>query len=112
MDNLSETRSPQHSSIVTRSETGSSQPMPADCQYETMSPQDNSQSPTSEAGSAYSQTNSRDFQPETMAPKSSTEEARASQPSPTDLPTDRHPPSLLYFPPNYSYGCLEKKWSL
>lgn len=21
-------------------------------------------------------------------------------------------PSLIYFPPNYSYGCLEKKWSL
>ena len=104
-DNLSETGSPQDNSIVTRSETGSSQPMPP----ETMSLNDSSRSLTSEAGSAHSQTISIDRKPETVAPQCSTVETEPYQPSPSDI---RPPPSLLYFPPNYSYGCLDKKWSL
>ena len=110
MDNLSETGSPQDNSIVTRSETGSSQPMPLDRQPETMLLKDSSRSPTSEAWSAHSQTISIDLRPETVAPQYPTVETEPSQPSPTDIRVP--PPSLLYFPPNYSYGCLEKKWSL
>ena len=120
MDNLSETGSPQHNSIVTRSETGSFQPMPLYRQPEAMLLKDSSRSPTSEAGSAHSQTIAIDLKPETVAPQCSTVETVApqyptvetepSQPSPTDIRVP--PPSLLYFPPNYSYGCLEKKWSL
>ena len=94
--------------------------MPLDPQPETMSIKDSSRSPTSEEGSTHSQTVSIDLQPETVAPhyptvetvspQYPTVETGAAQPSLTDIRAP--PPSLLYFPPNYSYGCLEKKWSL
>ena len=75
-----------------------------------MAPDYISRSPTSEAGSAHYQPFSIDLQPETVTPHSPTVETRTAQPSLTDIRAP--PPSLLYFPPNYSYGCLEKKWSL
>ena len=101
-DSLAETGSPQHNTIITRSKTGSAQPLPVDIQPETMSPQYNFRS-TSEAGSTHSQPFSIDLPPETVAPQYPTVMTGPSQP---------YSPSLLYFPPNYSYGCLEKKWSL